>query len=179
MIFPPSQNVEAPILIHLYSQSSPVFVSGLSPHPDPRIKINPGVPSPGTEIAPPFQPSISASVNTTEAPAGITNSLNVEIQGVVDLILSIVQPVRLISSSSVFVNSNQSLSLFGTSPGIILVNFTLCSLFQSDGSVGGCQCQSMLFSCLPVSSAINRLPSLSTARLSGPAILFISQRTEE
>ena len=231
MIFPPSQNVEAPILIHLYSQSSPVFVSGLSPHPDPRIKINPGVPSPGTEIAPPFQPSISASpppyttasttvpsgdfswralpestsqgilsiaifpsiaiippsenrllgfsVKTTEPPAGITNSLNVEIQGVVDLILSIVQPVRLISSSSVFVNSNQSLSLFGTSPGIILVNFTLYSLFQSDGSAGGCQCQSMLFSCLPVSSAINRLPSLSTARLSGPAILFISQRPEE
>ena len=119
------------------------------------------------------------SVNTTEAPAGITNSLNVEIQGVVDLILSIVQPVRLISSSPVFVNSNQSLSLFGTSPGIILVNFTSYSLSQSDGSAGGCQCQSMLFSCFPVSSAIKRLPSLSTARLSGPAILFTSQRPEE
>ena len=61
VIFPPSQKVEAPILIHLCSQSSPVSVSGLSPQPEPRIKINPGVPSPGTEIAAPFQPSISAS----------------------------------------------------------------------------------------------------------------------
>ena len=190
MIFPPSQNVEAPILIHLYSQSSPVFVSGLSPHPDPRIKINPGVPSPGTEIAPPFQPSISASpppyttasttvpfgdfswralpestsqgilfittfpsmadmppsknrlsgfsVRTIDPPAGINSSLNVDIQGVVDLMRSMVQPVKFTTSLPKLLNSNQSLSRLGTSPGIRRVNLTSYFPFHSEGckSVG-------------------------------------------
>ena len=117
---------------------------------------------------------VGFSVSTTDAPASMVRSLTIEIQGSVERMRSIVQPVRLTASSPVFVNSNQSLSRFGTALGIIRVNFTSKLLFHSAGSAGGCQCHNMLLSCFPVSSAISRLPSSSTARLSGPAILLIS-----
>ena len=72
---PPSQNVDAPILIHLCSQSDPVSVSGYSPHPSPLMRINPGDPSPGTDMAGPVQPSIPAipfpyTIESTAVPLG-------------------------------------------------------------------------------------------------------------
>ena len=119
------------------------------------------------------------SVSTTDAPASIVRSLTIDTQGSVERMRSMVQPARSTTESPVLVNSNQSLSLSGTSAGMMRVNFTSYSPSHSVGSTGGSQSHSMLLSCLPVSSATRTLPSSSTARLSGPAIRFGSHEPDE
>ena len=114
------------------------------------------------------------SERTTDSPAPRMNWPNSEIHGVVERIRSIVHPRKFTSWPPKLVISSQSFSRSGTSPGIIRVNRISYSPSQISGSVVGSQSQTMLFSCLPVSSPIRTRPSSRTARLSGPARLFTS-----
>ena len=72
---------------------------------------------------------------TTEEPGMISNDFMVEWNSPEELTLVIFQPSRLIASSPIFVISNQSLFLLGTSPGIILVNLTSNSPSHHDASI--------------------------------------------
>ena len=119
------------------------------------------------------------SVSTTDAPASMVRSLTVDIQGSVERIRSMVQPAMLTGELPILVISSQSLSLSGTSAGMIRVNFSVYSPSHSTGSTGGFHSQTMLFWCLPVSSPTRTRPSSSTARLSGPARLFASHWSGE
>ena len=119
------------------------------------------------------------SVSTTDAPASMVRPLTMEIQGSVERIRSMVHPARLTAVSPVLVISNQSLSRSGTSAGMMRVNFRLYSPSHSTGSTGGSHSQTMLFWCFPVSSPTSTRPSLSTARLSGPAIPLASHWSAE
>ena len=65
------------------------------------------------------------SVRTTDAPASMTNSFTMEVQGSPDRMRSMVHPAKLTAVSPVLVISSQSLSLSGTSAGMIRVNFRL------------------------------------------------------
>ncbi len=106
-------------------------------------------------------------------------SLTMETHGSVERIRSMVQPARLTGESPVLAISSQSLSLSGTSAGMIRVNFSVYSPSHSTGSTGGFHSHTMLFWCLPVSSPTSTRPSSSTARLSGPAMLFASHWSGE
>ena len=72
---------------------------------------------------------------TTEEPGIISNDFIVEWNSPDELTLVIFQPSKLTSSSPMFVISNQSLFLFGTSPGIILVNLTSNSPSHQEASI--------------------------------------------
>ena len=135
---------------------------------------------PSNAVIPPSASRFAGfSVRTTELPASITTSLKADTQGVVERIRSMVQPARLTGSSPMLVSSNQSLSLSGTSDGIMRVNITSYSPSHSEGSAGGSHSHNMLLSCFPVSSATSTLPSFNTARLSGPAIRLGSHDPDE